>query len=176
MAIEYVDSTQLDSDLTSVANAIRAKSGGSSQLAFPAGFVSEIQAIPSGGGGSVPHVETIDYTPAVNTQALSIPLSFANPPLFIYIYLDTEPSSPSVATVSSIRLQNSSVSPNAGTVTLVTGNRRTNNVKAGGGFDYWSSTPEGTIAHDLIDISVANKSLYFGAGLTYHIIAVEVVT
>lgn len=36
-------------DLTSVANAIRAKSGGSSQLAFPAGFVSEIGNIPSGG-------------------------------------------------------------------------------------------------------------------------------
>lgn len=36
-------------DLTSVANAIRAKSGGSGQLAFPAGFVSEIGAIPSGG-------------------------------------------------------------------------------------------------------------------------------
>ena len=52
MALDkLVDSTQLDSDLTSVANAIRAKSGGSSQLAFPAGFVSEIQAIPSGGGG-----------------------------------------------------------------------------------------------------------------------------
>lgn len=51
MAVDkLVDSTQLDSDLTSVANAIRAKSGGSSQLAFPAGFVSEIQAIPSGGG------------------------------------------------------------------------------------------------------------------------------
>ena len=47
---KLVDSSQLDSDLTSVANAIRAKSGGSSQLAFPAGFVSEIQAIPSGGG------------------------------------------------------------------------------------------------------------------------------
>lgn len=40
-----------DTDLTAVADAIRAKSGGSSQLAFPAGFVSEIQAIPSGGGG-----------------------------------------------------------------------------------------------------------------------------
>lgn len=53
MAVDkLVDSTQLDSDLTSVANAIRAKSGGSSQLAFPAGFVSEIQAIPSGGGSS----------------------------------------------------------------------------------------------------------------------------
>lgn len=52
MAVDkLVDSTQLDSDLTSVANAIRAKSGGSSSLAFPSGFVSEIQAIPSGGGG-----------------------------------------------------------------------------------------------------------------------------
>lgn len=50
-ADKLVDSTQLDSDLTSVANAIRAKSGGSSQLAFPAGFVSEIGNIPSGGGG-----------------------------------------------------------------------------------------------------------------------------
>lgn len=38
-------------DLTSVANAIRTKSGGSGQLAFPSGFVSEIGAIPSGGGG-----------------------------------------------------------------------------------------------------------------------------
>lgn len=53
MAVDkLVDSTQLDADLTSVANAIRAKSGGSSQLAFPAGFVSEIGAIPSGGGGA----------------------------------------------------------------------------------------------------------------------------
>lgn len=51
---KLVDSTQLDSDLTSVANAIRAKSGGSASLAFPAGFVSEIQAIPGGG-------ETYDF-------------------------------------------------------------------------------------------------------------------
>lgn len=50
MAIKkIVDSGQLDTDLDSVADAIRAKSGGSSQLAFPGGFVSEIQAIPSGG-------------------------------------------------------------------------------------------------------------------------------
>lgn len=58
-ADKLVDSTQLDSDLTSVANAIRAKSGGSSQLAFPAGFVSEIQAIPSGGGGLTPPVNAV---------------------------------------------------------------------------------------------------------------------
>ena len=53
MAVDkLVDSTQLDADLTSVANAIRAKSGGSGQLAFPAGFVSEIGNI-SGGGDDV---------------------------------------------------------------------------------------------------------------------------
>lgn len=49
---KLVDSTQLNTDLTSVANAIRAKSGGSSQLAFPSGFVSAIADIPSGGGGA----------------------------------------------------------------------------------------------------------------------------
>ena len=52
MAIDKaIDSTQLDSDLTSVANAIRTKGGTSAQLAFPAGFVSAIGDIPSGGGG-----------------------------------------------------------------------------------------------------------------------------
>ena len=49
MAIDKaVDSTQLNSDLTSVANAIRTKGGTSAQLAFPAGFVSAVQAIPTG--------------------------------------------------------------------------------------------------------------------------------
>lgn len=49
---KLVDSTQLDSDLTSVANAIRTKGGTSAQLAFPSGFVSAIGNIPSGGGGA----------------------------------------------------------------------------------------------------------------------------
>ena len=63
MAIDKaVDSTQLNTDLTSVANAIRAKTGGSSQLAFPADFVSEIEGIiggmtvtetPDVGGGTI---------------------------------------------------------------------------------------------------------------------------
>lgn len=52
MAVDkLVDSTQLDADLTTVANAIRTKGGTSADLAFPAGFVSAVQAIPSGGGG-----------------------------------------------------------------------------------------------------------------------------
>lgn len=52
MAVDkLVDSTQLDTDLTSVANAIRTKGGTSAQLAFPADFVSAVNAIPTGGSG-----------------------------------------------------------------------------------------------------------------------------
>lgn len=51
MAVDkLVDSAQLNTDLTAVANAIRAKSGGSTPLAFPGGFVSEIGSIQTGGG------------------------------------------------------------------------------------------------------------------------------
>lgn len=50
MAVDkLVDSSQLNTDLTSVANAIRTKGGTSAQLAFPAEFVSAIAAIPTGG-------------------------------------------------------------------------------------------------------------------------------
>ena len=43
-----VDSAQLNADLTAVADAIRAKGGTSAQLIYPSGFVSAIQAIPTG--------------------------------------------------------------------------------------------------------------------------------
>lgn len=52
MALDkLVDSSQLDTDLTSIANAIRTKGGTSAQLAFPAEFISAIEAISGGGGG-----------------------------------------------------------------------------------------------------------------------------
>ena len=38
-----------DTELTSIANAIRTKGGTSAQLVYPAGFVSAIEAIPTGG-------------------------------------------------------------------------------------------------------------------------------
>lgn len=53
MAVDkLVDSTQLNTDLASVANAIRTKGGTSAQLAFPADFVSAVNAIQTGGGGN----------------------------------------------------------------------------------------------------------------------------
>lgn len=59
MAIDkLVDSSQLDTDLTSIANAIRAKGGTSAQLTFPNEFVAAINAI-SGGGGSTLVTKTI---------------------------------------------------------------------------------------------------------------------
>ena len=51
-----------DTDLTSVANAIRIKGGSSASLSFPTGFVSAINDIPTGGGGaSDGDVIFIDY-------------------------------------------------------------------------------------------------------------------
>ena len=51
MAVDkLVDSSQLDTDLTSVADAIRTKGGTSASLAFPSGFVTAIGNIPTGGG------------------------------------------------------------------------------------------------------------------------------
>lgn len=38
------------SDLTSIADAIRTKTGGTSQIEFPSGFASDILSIPTGGG------------------------------------------------------------------------------------------------------------------------------
>lgn len=74
MALDkLVDSTQLDSDLTSVANAIRTKGGTSAQLAFPAGFVSAINDIS--GGGPTPEVPTgytqLKYLESSGTQIIN---------------------------------------------------------------------------------------------------------
>ena len=49
-----------DTDMTSVANAIRTKGGTSESLAFPTGFVNAINDIPSGGSVETKSV-TSDY-------------------------------------------------------------------------------------------------------------------
>ena len=70
MALDkLVDSAQLDSDLASVANAIRTKGGTSADLAFPVDFISAIGNIPSGGGTSV---ASGTYTASVQTNVNTI--------------------------------------------------------------------------------------------------------
>lgn len=79
MAVDkLVDSTQLDADLTSVANAIRTKGGTSSSLAFPADFVSAINAISGGGGGGGKKSATGTFTPAERTGTASFDPGFTD--------------------------------------------------------------------------------------------------
>lgn len=47
---KVIDSSVLEANLKSVANAIRTKGGTSANLAFPTGFVNAISAIEAGGG------------------------------------------------------------------------------------------------------------------------------
>lgn len=48
-----------DTELASVASAIRTKGGTSSPLVYPAGFVNAINAIPTGGGGDVTDISSL---------------------------------------------------------------------------------------------------------------------
>ena len=59
-----------DTELTSIANAIRTKGGTSAQLEFPTGFVSAVQAIPTGGGG-----DDIDYSYLPNSDTSKVAAS-----------------------------------------------------------------------------------------------------
>lgn len=67
--MKLVNDTQLDADLTSVANAIRTKGGTSASLAFPAGFVSAIGAIPTGGNLQS---KSKSYTPSESAQSETV--------------------------------------------------------------------------------------------------------
>lgn len=85
MALDkLVDSTQLDSDLTSVANAIRTKGGTSAQLAFPSDFVSAIAAIPTGGSGiqfdliGTTTIALQEYTDTVNGEETDTQIDISN--------------------------------------------------------------------------------------------------
>lgn len=74
MALDkLVDSSQLDADLTTIANAIRTKGGTSAQLAFPDGMADAIAAIPSGGGDS--NVLTFSFVPASYNEQIQFDIS-----------------------------------------------------------------------------------------------------
>ena len=64
-----------DTELTSIANAIRTKGGTSESLTYPAGFVSAIEAIPTGGGGT-PKTVTITLTNPVHAGEAGAPACF----------------------------------------------------------------------------------------------------
>lgn len=93
MALKLVDATQLDSDLTSVADAIRTAGGTSAPLTFPSDFVSAIGNISGGsadahvvvaGGGNVfapagdpDHIDVF-YDLTTPTQSATVNLTTRN--------------------------------------------------------------------------------------------------
>lgn len=95
---KLVNSTQLNTDLTSIANAIRTKGGTSAQLAFPQGFVSAIEAISGGGGvpgiadaeAGIITVETDIATPANTATKLFPGLDLDFKPDFLWISMTRE--------------------------------------------------------------------------------------
>lgn len=82
-------------DLTSIANAIRTKGGTSAQLAFPAGFVSAVEDIPSG--------ETVYYESrgTMHTKNMIVPTENAQSTYNYCDYLETI-SFPNASNIGSI--------------------------------------------------------------------------
>lgn len=143
MAVDkLVDSTQLDADLTSVANAIRTKGGTSAQMAFPAGFVSAVEAIPTGGGGAV-LIERGTFTPVADTSygAFYIPHSLGVAPDFVVVRtnLDGSKDEPANKIQSCTGIKKSYNTQIQGdfvyicTVTREGGNYSNNKLEGGGG-------------------------------------------
>lgn len=60
-----------DTELTSIANAIRTKGGTQAQLTFPSGFVSAINAISTSGGGSGGTITGIDLSNGCSFYTIS---------------------------------------------------------------------------------------------------------
>ena len=84
MAIDKaIDSTQLNTDLTSIANAIREKAGLTDSFAFPEGFVQAIAGIEAGGAsfGDFDEVTSGTFVPSEDitaTYAIDVGFSFQN--------------------------------------------------------------------------------------------------
>ena len=89
MANEYFVNS---SDLSSVANAIRGKTGSNASLAFPDGFVSSINAIQTSSPSQI-LMAAGSITPSASTKTLTITHNLGQKPNFFVIYLDVSSTS-----------------------------------------------------------------------------------
>lgn len=90
MALDMlVDSAQLNSDLTAIANAIRAKTGQTGKLTFPTGMVNAIASIASGGGGggggTAVSIGTATKTPTSAASSIQFTGLLGEPTSFVVI-------------------------------------------------------------------------------------------
>ena len=91
MALDkVVDSAALDAEMTSVANAIRAKTGNTDTLAWPDGFLTAIAGITGGEGAGLAY-DMGEFVLDADTQHLvppSIPHNLGEVPEFILVWTD----------------------------------------------------------------------------------------
>ena len=91
MALDkVVDSAALDTEMTSVANAIRAKTGNTDTLAWPDGFATAIAGITGGGGAGLAY-DMGEFVLDADTKFLnptSLPHNLGEIPEFILVWTD----------------------------------------------------------------------------------------
>jgi hypothetical protein len=68
--MQYVDETVLDSNLTSVANSIRGRTGNSTQLVFPTDFVTSIDDLLVKSEHMQPLLNAVSYTETVKLDSV----------------------------------------------------------------------------------------------------------
>ena len=79
---KVIDSSALDANLASIAEAIRTKGGTTDQLVFPAGFISAIEAIEAGGSKFVAG----SFTPNENVSKFTINHELGEIPNIYVVY------------------------------------------------------------------------------------------
>lgn len=90
MALDkVVDSAVLDAEMTSVANAIRAKTGNTDMLAWPNGFLAAIAEITGGGGAGLAY-DMGEFVLDADVKALnpSLPHNLGEIPEFILVWTE----------------------------------------------------------------------------------------
>ena len=89
MALDkVVDSAALDAEMTSVANAIRAKTGNAATLAWPDGFLTAIAEITGGGDGLKYDIGEFVLDADVRARDPSLPHNLGEIPEFILVWTD----------------------------------------------------------------------------------------
>lgn len=163
---KLVDSTQLDADLTSVANAIRTKGGTSASLAFPADFVSAIAAIPSGGGAKT---ATGTFT-GDGTRSATIACTFEPDLIYVIGDLSSDPANIGIGwfvivrdCASALQYDNNSGSSNLSNG-WISGKVTGMNSNAGSNYAYKASYSNGIVT---LSAATSGARMVLTSGVSY---------
>lgn len=93
MGMMLIDQTKDAACKTAEADAIRAKTGGSAQLAYDwannKGFSDAIAAIQTGGGNEMALIGSGSYTKTGTAQSVTIPVTYSGTPRFACVIVDS---------------------------------------------------------------------------------------